>query len=130
MKINDGKEIQLNTNLYLCISIYVASLHQLNKTLDYLKKHNDSITMWKTIRSCCADLAEAFIQVGQGAGNNASISVTLSPSCDGKGLPTARLAIGKYGAIIASQYTAKTQTHTHSKFQIHSCIFIVFYSLS
>lgn len=61
----------------------------------------------KTIMCCCADLVEAFIQVGQGAGNDASVTVTLSPSCDGKGLPTARLAIGKNGTIKASQYTAR-----------------------
>ncbi len=60
-----------------------------------------------------ADLAEAFEQVGKGAWNNAAITVALGPSCDGKGLPTACLAIGKYGAIIASQYTAHTQTHTY-----------------
>lgn len=60
---------------------------------------------------CCANLAETFVQVGQCAWNNASITVMLGSSSDGKSLPTARLPIGKYGAIIASQYTADTQTY-------------------
>lgn len=68
----------------------------------------------KTSQPCCADLAEAFKQVGKGTGNNATITVALGPSRDGEGLPTSRLTIGKYGAIIASQYTAKTHTHTHT----------------
>lgn len=59
-----------------------------------------------------ADLAEAFEQVGKGAGNNATISVPLGPSSDGKCLPTARLAIGKYGPIIACQYTVQVHTQT------------------
>lgn len=104
--------------LLVCISVCGQYLPNWNWTLQSVEK---------TGKSCFADLAEAFIQVGKGAGNNASITVMLSASCDGKGLPTACLAIGKYGAIIASQNTAHTETHvqgrhwkTHSKFDLYS----------
>ena len=86
--------------------MYVACMYQWN--LNYLK-------LIEKNKLCCADLADAFIQVGKGAGNNATITVALCTSCNGKGLPTARLAIGKYGAIIAIQYTAQTNKHTHTE---------------
>lgn len=54
-----------------------------------------------------ADLTEAFVQEGQGTGNYATIAKTFSASCDGEGFPAACLAVSKYGAIIASQYTAQ-----------------------
>lgn len=56
-------------------------------------------------------------QVGKGARNNATITVPLRPSGDGEGLPTACLAIGKYGPIIASQYTAQTNTFNNNNYQ-------------
>lgn len=59
------------------------------------------------------DLADVLEEVGEGAGNDATVAVALSPSSDGKGLATACLAIGKHSAIIASQYTA--QIHTQWK---------------
>lgn len=61
-------------------------------------------------KPCCADLGEAFVQVGKRAGNDATITVALGPSCNGEGLSAACLAIGEYGAIIASQHTAHTPT--------------------
>lgn len=74
-----------------------------------------------------ADLAEVFKQIGKGARDDATINVALSPSCDGKGLPTARLAIGKYGAIIASQHTVQTdtQTQTQTSMNIKAKVYLV-----
>ncbi len=74
---------------------------------------------WINKLTLCADLTEVFKQIGEGARDNATITVALSTSCDGKGLPTACLAIGKYGAIIASQHTVQTHTDTNTHIDEH-----------
>lgn len=56
-----------------------------------------------------------FEQVGKGAGNNATITVPLCAAGDGEGLTTACLAIGKYGPIIARQYTVQKHILETSK---------------
>lgn len=64
-------------------------------------------TVWNKRRGY-THLAEALVQVWQGSRDDATVAVALGPSCDGEGFPAARLAVRKYGAIVASQYAANT----------------------
>jgi len=56
------------------------------------------------------NLFKVFKDVWEHSGNDAAVSVSLCSTSDGERLPTAGLAIGEDGAIIAIQYTENKHT--------------------
>lgn len=56
------------------------------------------------------NLAKTLVQVGQGPGDDASVTVVFSATRDGEGLSTASLPISKDSAIVTCQHTEHRYT--------------------
>lgn len=58
------------------------------------------------------NLAEMLIQVGQSSGDDTSIAIALSTTCDGERLSTACLSVGEDCTIVTCQHTETDNTET------------------